>query len=67
VAENYYGYVIRTFGGVKCLLTFLEIKAHKKGKEFKVGGLVKGYVLFKKKDQGLALTLDKAKAKELRS
>ena len=37
-----------------------------KTKELKVGSLVKAYVLFKKKDKGLALTLDKAKAKELR-
>jgi hypothetical protein len=57
---------VKTFGGIKGLLTFDEIKKNGKSKEIKVGGLVKGYVLFRKKDKGMAITLDKAKAKELR-
>ncbi len=32
----------------------------------KEGSVVKAYVLFRKKDKGMALTMDKAKAKELR-
>ncbi len=32
----------------------------------KPGSIVKAYVLFRKKDKGMALTLNKAKAKELR-
>jgi len=32
----------------------------------KAGSIVKAYVLFRKKDKGMALTLNKAKAKELR-
>ena len=31
-----------------------------------MGSIVKAYVLFRKKDKGMALTLDKAKAKEMR-
>ena len=30
VAENEYGYVLKTFGGIKGLLTFAEIKEHGK-------------------------------------
>lgn len=71
VGENEYGYIIRSFGGVKGLLTFADIKQHGKSSkkdtsQFKFGSLVKAYVLFKKKDQGMALTLDKVKGKELR-
>ena len=66
MGENEHGYIIRAFGGIKALLTFDDMRQTGKTKELKVGSLVKGYVLFKKKDKGLALTLDKAKAKELR-
>lgn len=68
VSENEHGYVIKSFGGVKGLLTHADIKANGKTgkKEYKIGSIAKGYVLFKKKDKGMALTLDKAKAKELR-
>ena len=71
VGENEYGYVVKSFGGIKGLLTFADIKANSKGSKkdlssLKFGSMVKAYVLFKKKDQGMALTLDKAKAKELR-
>lgn len=66
--ENEHGYVIKSFGGIKALLTHADIKDHgKAGKHnYKVGSIAKGYVLFKKKDKGMALTLDKSKAKELR-
>jgi hypothetical protein len=58
---------VRSFGGIKGLLTFEDIKS-KKGddydkSEFKTGCVIKCYCLFKKKDQGLALTLSKKKAK----
>lgn len=66
VAENEHGYIIRSFGGIKALLTFADIKQHGKQKELKVGSIVKAYVLFRKKDKGMALTQDKVKAKELR-
>ena len=67
VDENEHGYVIKSFGGIKGLLTFADIKANSaKLKDLKVGSIVKAYVLFRKKDKGMALTLDKAKAKELR-
>ena len=67
VDENEHGYVIRSFGGIKGLLTFADIKANgSQIKDLKVGSIVKAYVLFRKKDKGMALTLDKAKAKELR-
>jgi ribosomal protein S1 len=67
VDQNEYGFIIRSFGGIKALLTFAEIKANGASqKELKVGSIVKAYVLFRKKDKGMALTLDKAKAKELR-
>lgn len=68
VAENEHGYIIRSFGGIKALLTFADIKQHGKqgAKELKVGSIVKAYVLFRKKDKGMALTQDKVKAKELR-
>ena len=59
---------MRSFGGIKALLTFAEIKQHgeKHAKDLKAGSIVKAYVLFRKKDKGMALTLDKVKAKELR-
>lgn len=67
VDENEHGYVVRSFGGIKGLLTFADIKANgSQIKDLKVGSIVKAYVLFRKKDKGMALTLDKAKAKELR-
>ncbi len=67
VDQNEYGFIIRSFGGIKALLTFAEIKANGAAqKDLKAGSIVKAYVLFRKKDKGMALTLDKAKAKELR-
>ncbi len=67
VSETEHGHVVRFFGGLKGLLTFEDIKQKYSGsfdaKEFKVGKIVKAYVLFKKKDKGIALTLSKKKAK----
>jgi len=67
VSENEYGFIIRSFGGIKALLTFAEIKNNGGSqKDLKIGSMIKAYVLFRKKDKGMALTLDKTKAKELR-
>jgi predicted RNA-binding protein (virulence factor B family) len=52
--------VIRSFGNIKGLLTFTEIKEAKKN--IRAGTVVKAYVLFNKKKTGLALTFDKKKA-----
>ena len=54
VGENEHGYIIKTFGGIKGLLTFADIKANskqsKKEQSYKFASIVKAYVLFKKKD-----------------
>jgi ribosomal protein S1 len=67
VAETEHGFVTTTFGNVKGLLTFEDIKEKlSDGYDeslFKVGNIVNAYVLFKKKDKGVALTLSKKKAK----
>ena len=67
VKESEHGYVVKSFGNIKGLLTFEDIK-EKLGKahdaaQFKIGTIVKAYVLFKKKDKGMALTLNKKKTK----
>ena len=67
VAQNEHGYVIRSFGGLKGMLNFADVeeklgKAYEKA-SFKTGSIVKAYVLFKKKDKGVALTMSKKKAK----
>ena len=62
VAQNEYGYIVKSFGEVKGMLNFTDIKESKKA-EVKVGSAVKCYVLFNKKGSGLALTLDKKKAR----
>ncbi len=61
VTQNEHGYIVKSFGGIKGLLTFADIKAHgKQGKkDYKEGSICKAYVLFRKKDKGMALTLDK--------
>lgn len=67
VAQNEHGYIIKSFGEVKGLLTFADVKenASKKEKQdLKPGSMVKAYVLFNKKGSGLALTLDKKKARK---
>lgn len=61
VAQNEHGFIIKSFGEVKGLLTFAE---NKQKADLKVGSFVKTYVLFNKKGKGLALTLDKKKARE---
>jgi len=67
VAETEHGYVVKSFGNLKGLLTFEDVQS-KLSKNydtsaFKPGSIVKAYVLFKKKDKGVALTLSKKKAK----
>jgi ribosomal protein S1 len=58
VDQNEHGYIIKSFGGIKGLLTFADIKQNGKqaAKELKIGNIVKAYVLFRKKDKGMALT-----------
>jgi len=67
VGQVEYGFVIKTFGGVKGLLTFDEIKKSTTQKlkisDLKEGSVVKAFVLFNKKSSGLALTLDRKKTK----
>jgi len=61
-----HGLIVKTFGGIKGLLTFEDIKQKDKNYDeanYKVGTVIKAYCLFKKKDKGLALTLSKKKAK----
>lgn len=53
VSQNDHGYIIKSFGEVKGLLSFNETK------DQKVGGIISGYVLFNKKGSGLALSLNK--------
>jgi len=65
VAQNDHGFIVKSFGEVKGLLTFADVKEHlsKKDKfELKPGCAVKAYVMWNKKGSGLALTLDKKKA-----
>lgn len=67
VAQNDHGHIIKSFGEVKGLLTFADIKDNQSKKEkheLKTGSIVKAYVLFNKKGSGLALTLDKKKARK---
>ena len=66
VGEADHGYVIKTFGGLKGLLTFADVKANSaliKG-ELKSGSIVKAFVLFVKKGSGMALTLNKKTARK---
>ena len=60
VAQTEHGWVVRSFGNIKGLLTFAELDNTK----IREGSIVKGYVLFNKKKSGLALTLDKKKCKK---
>ena len=68
VAEAEHGYVVKSFGNIKGLLTFEDVKSKLTdgydASQFKPGSILKTYVLFKKRDRGLALTLSKKKAKE---
>ena len=63
VGECEHGLVVKSFGNIKGLITFDEIKAKYPDEKFKVGSVIKAYTLFKKADQGLALTLNKDKVK----
>lgn len=65
VGETSYGYVVKSFGNIKGLLTFADIKTQKLATgPYKEGQILKTYCLFNKKNSGLALTLDKKKCKE---
>ena len=58
--------MIKTFGGLKGLLTFSDVKSNSslvKG-ELKSGSIVKAFVLFIKKGSGMALTLNKKTARK---
>ena len=65
VGKTEFGFVVRSFGGVKGLLTFDDIKKSSKVRitELKEGSMIKAFVLFNKNDSGVALTLDKKKTK----
>lgn len=65
VDQNDHGFIVKSFGGIKALLTFSEISTNGKSnkKDLKIGSVLKAYILFRKKDKGMALTLDKVKAK----
>lgn len=69
VSSNEYGHVVRSFGTLKGLLTYDDIKEKQQKKDqgekqvdYKVGSIVKAYCLFKKAGKGVALTLSKKKA-----
>ena len=63
VSSNQYGYITNSFGNLKGLLTFADIEQKKlldkkfQETNFKIGTILKAYCLFKKADQGVALTL----------
>jgi ribosomal protein S1 len=65
VGKTEYGFVVRSFGGVKGLLTFEDVKKSSKVRltDIKEGSVVKAYVLFHKRDAGVALTLNKKQVK----
>ena len=69
VSKNEHGYIARSFGTLKGLLTFEDINAKQekaapseKPTEYKIGSIIKAYCLFKKAGKGVALTLSKKKA-----
>ena len=66
VGEADHGYVIKTFGGLKGLLTYQDVKSNSTliKSELKSGSLVKAFVLFVKKGSGMALTLNKKTARK---
>jgi ribosomal protein S1 len=66
VSDCEHGLIVKTFGNIKGLLTYEDIKQKEKNVDmtaYKPGTVIKAYVLFKKKDKGVALTLSKKKAK----
>jgi ribosomal protein S1 len=66
VAKTDHGFVVRSFAGLKGLLTHADIQEngakHLKSTDLKSGSAVKCYVQFIKKGSGIALTLSKKKA-----
>jgi len=50
VGQNKHGFIVKSFGGIKGLLTFADIKQNGNSTELKVGSIVKAFVLFRKKD-----------------
>lgn len=67
MAQTEFGFVMKTFGNLKGLLTLEDVK-EKLGNDydqslFKIGSIVKTYALFTKKEKGVALTMSKKKAK----
>ena len=70
VSNCEHGFVVKTFGDIKGLVTFEDIKQKDKNfdeNQYKIGTVLKAYCLFKKKDKGLALTLSKKKVKDTQS
>lgn len=70
VAENEHGYILTSFNGVKGLLKFTDVAQHlskKQKQEIKVGTCLQCYILWCKRDKGLALTLDKNAASKKQS
>jgi thiol-disulfide isomerase/thioredoxin len=68
VSHCEHGVVVKSFGNIKGLITYEDIKAKENvstvdEKQYKAGTVLKAYVLFKKADKGLALTMSKKKAK----
>ena len=66
VAQNEHGFIVRSFNDTKGLLTFTDVSENmskKEKSELKPGACVKTYVLWSKRNSGLALTLDKKKVK----
>lgn len=62
VAQNEHGYILKSFNGVKGLLKFTDVAEHlskKEKQEIKIGACLKSWVLWSKRDKGLALTMDK--------
>ena len=67
VSHAEHGLVIKSFGNIKGLITYEDIKQKEKqttfdASQYKVGTVLKAYCLFKKADKGIALTLSKKKA-----
>ena len=66
MAQNEHGFIVRSFNDTKGLLNFADVSENMSKKEkgeLKPGACVKTYVLWSKRNSGLALTLDKKKIK----
>lgn len=68
VGKTEYGYVVKSFAGLKGLIKHDDFKENGmkklKTSDLKPGTAIKAYVLFVKKGSGIALTLSKKKAKK---